>query len=529
MQEQVIICPKCGHRIPWTEAISNQIKEGLRQELQQEFVERAQLEKKKIESEAKRKAEEAIAIKLTDLREQVKEKDEKLQKAAKAELKLRKQWRELDEKQKAFELEMERERETLRKEFDEQFAKKVKLAEDDARQTAQKRFTTELEDLQKQVKERDNELLKAKQVFSDKEKEFQKNKEVIEKQLFEKAKKAEEEARRKAKKEVGIELQDLQERVKEAEEEAERAKKKELDIRKRERELERKQKDSELEMARRVDEEKKKAIAAAVKTIEEEHRLKDLEKQKRLNDMKKQIEDLKRKAEQGSQQTQGEVFELELEGVLNANFPEDDIKPVPKGIRGADLLQNVYEAGKHCGTIVWESKRTKAWQKRWIEKLKDDQRKVKGEVAVLLTTVLPKDVSGFSLIDGVWVTDYSSVVSLTCALRLNLIDVSRARQAAVGRGKKMEILYDYLSGPEFRQRVEALAEAFDSMIKDLEQEKRAMTRIWAKREKQIRKIGINTAGMYGDMQGIIGASLPQIESLELKALTASSDSEADES
>ena len=236
--------------------------------------------------------------------------------------------------------------------------------------------------------------------------------------------------------------------------------------------------------------------------------------------MVKQIEELKIKAEQGSQQAQGEVLEIELEQMLKSAFPYDIIEPVPKGIKGADVLQKVNNPmGQYCGTIIWESKRTKGWNDDWIEKLKDDQREIKADIAVLMSIVLPKEINGFSQFKGIWVTSFPLAVALAVALRANLIEVTCAKQAAVGKAEKMEAIYNYLSGAEFKQKVEAIVEAFVTMSADLSKEKAAMNKLWSKREQQIKKVIMNTARMYGDMQGIIGASLPEIKSLELKALT----------
>jgi hypothetical protein len=196
------------------------------------------------------------------------------------------------------------------------------------------------------------------------------------------------------------------------------------------------------------------------------------------------------------------------------NFPEDHIEPVPKGVGGADVLQRVYN-GQHCGTIVWESKRTKHWNKEWLSKIKDDQREIKAEFAVIVSEKLPDNVPGFAKIDGVWVTGFPYAIGLAIALRETLTHVAAIRQAEVGKNQKMEMLYNYLSGTEFKQRIEAIVEAFVSMKSELDQEKRAMNKIWAKRLKEIEKVIRNVSGMYGDMHGIVGASLPVIKSLEL--------------
>ncbi|HED00792.1 MAG TPA: DUF2130 domain-containing protein [Proteobacteria bacterium] len=376
-----------------------------------------------------------------------------------------------------------------------------------------------------ETQKREQEIARRELALSDKEKGLETLRKSLEDQFAEKIRiekaRLEKEAKSRAQEAIAVELGDLHEQVKEKEGKLLDFQKAELDLRKRLREAEEAKQVSELEMARRLDEERKKIEETASSRLMEEHRLKDLEKEKQLADMRKQIEELKRKAEQGSQQAQGEVLELELEDILKANFPHDQIEPVPKGMRGADVLQKVHnQSGQYCGTIIWESKHTKAWNDDWLEKLKDDQREAKAEVAALLTKALPKEISNFAYVNGIWVTNSTSMVGLATALRINLIQVTTTKLAAVGKNEKMEILYGYLAGPEFRQRVEAIVEAFTTMKEDLDQEKRAMTRIWSKREKQIERVISNTIGMYGDLQGIIGASLPQIERLDLNALAA---------
>jgi len=366
-------------------------------------------------------------------------------------------------------------------------------------------------------------LAKREEMLSQKEKSLEE--EYIKKLKLEIAR-FEKEAKEKAEQTVSIELKDLQAQVAEKEQKLLDAQSKELELRKQRRDLEEKYKNIELEMARKLDEERERMREEISKSVAENHRLKDMEKDKKMNDMLRRIEELKRKAELGSQQLQGEVLELELEEVLKANFPFDQIEPVSKGKRGADILQKVHnQSSQYCGTVVWELKRTKGWSDGWIEKLKEDQRETKAEIAVLATTALPKEVNSFGYINGVWVTNPTLAVCLAIALRMNLIQVANAKMAAVGKGEKMEVLYNYLSGKEFGQRVEAIVEAFISMRSDLEKEKSAMNKIWSKREKQIERVIHNISGMYGEMQAIVGGSLPQIKSLELKSLIDEVDSE----
>jgi hypothetical protein len=230
----------------------------------------------------------------------------------------------------------------------------------------------------------------------------------------------------------------------------------------------------------------------------------------------RQIEELKRKAEQGSQQLQGEAQELELESVLRGRFPRDIIDPVPKGEFGGDVLHRVVgPLGQESGTILWESKRTKNWSDGWLSKLRDDQRTAKAEIALIVTNVLPKGVETFDFIDGVWIAETRYAIPLAISLRQSLIDISSARKSREGQHTKTELVYQYMTGPRFRHRIEAIVERFEEMRTDLERERKAMTRLWAKREEQIKGIIESTSGMYGDLQGIAGGVMQEIESLDL--------------
>ena len=208
------------------------------------------------------------------------------------------------------------------------------------------------------------------------------------------------------------------------------------------------------------------------------------------------------------------MLELQIEELIRTNFPADSIEPVPKGVNGADVVHRVYNRrGDASGVIVWELKNNKAWSDGWVQKLKDDLRLVKGDVAILVTEVLPKGVENFSLYNGIWVTNPQCALGLAIALRGQLIEVAMTKLSTVGKNEKMEVLYQYLSGSEFRQRVEAIVESFVDMQKDLQTERRATEQRWAKREKQIQRVIGNTAGMYGDLQGLIGTSLQAIPAL----------------
>lgn len=319
------------------------------------------------------------------------------------------------------------------------------------------------------------------------------------------------------------ELAELQEVLTQRDMKLAEAQKAQADLIRQKRELDDARRELELTVEKRVQDGLSVTREQAKKEAEEGLKLKVLEKEQTIASMQAQIEELKRRAEQGSQQLQGEVQELELEAVLRTKFPRDTIEPVPKGEFGGDALQRVMgPLGQVCGTILWESKRTKNWSDGWLAKLRDDQRTAKAEIAIIVSQILPKGVESFDLVDGIWVTNTKSVFSLAVALRHSLIEVASARQALNGQQTKTEMVYQYLTGPRFRHRVEAIVEAFSSMQEDLDREKKAITKQWAKREEQIERVMQSTVGMYGDLQAIAGKSLQEIEGLELASLETKS-------
>jgi hypothetical protein len=315
------------------------------------------------------------------------------------------------------------------------------------------------------------------------------------------------------------EITELQEILKQRDMKLGEAQKAQAEVTRKQRELEDAKRELELTVAKRVQAELDAACDKAKKDAEEELKLKVLEKEQTIASMQRQIEDLKRRAEQGSQQLQGEVQELEIESLLGSRFPRDMIQPVPKGEFGGDVLHRVVgPLGQPCGTILWESKRTKNWSDTWLPKLREDQRTAKAEIAVIISQALPKDVETFDLVDGVWVAHPRVLLPIAITLRNTLIEVASARQASAGQQTKMEMVYQYLTGQRFRQRVQAIVEAFSSMREDLDRERKAITKQWAKREEQIDRVMQATVGMYGDLQGIAGKTLQEIEGLEFQGL-----------
>jgi hypothetical protein len=315
------------------------------------------------------------------------------------------------------------------------------------------------------------------------------------------------------------EITDLQEILKQRDAKLAEAQKAQAELIRKQRELDDAKREMELTIEKRVQEGLSTVREQAQREAEDQLKLKVMEKEQTITSMQKQIEDLKRRADQGSQQLQGEVLELEVEGLLRTKFPRDMIEPVPKGEHGGDVIQRVIgPLGQTCGTILWESKRTKNWSDGWLTKLREDQRAAKAEIAVIVSQALPKEVQTFDLIDDVWVAHPRAVLPVAVTLRHTLIEVMCARQATEGQHTKMEMVYQYLTGPRFRQRVQAIVEAFSSMQEDLEKEKKVITKQWAKREEQIERVMRATVGMYGDLQGIAGKTLQEIEGLSLIAL-----------
>ncbi len=351
-----------------------------------------------------------------------------------------------------------------------------------------------------------------KQEFEDRERQLR---ESYDRRRDEDMQRAWKEAATLAEKQIGDELVTLRERVSEQQAQLDDARRVELTLRKKERELERSQRDLEVTVARQLEEERLRIIGETEQRLTEAHRLKNAEKERQLGDMRRQIEDLKRKADQGSQQRQGEAGEGELEAILRSSFSSDEINNISQGIRGADVHQIVVDAqGRRCGSILWECKNARNWSDGWMAKLKQDQRALHADVAVLVSLTLPKGCSRFTLSDGVIITDFACAGGLAAVLRANLLQLAQARSAASSKEEKLELLYRYLSGVEFRQRVEAVVEAFAEMRQELEQERRAAERQWARRSRQIEAVTFNISGMYGDLQGLMPA-LPSITLLEL--------------
>jgi hypothetical protein len=390
---------------------------------------------------------------------------------------------------------------------------------------------------EEKLSQKDEEIAQREQVLRDKEKQVSEAKRTLEQQVADQVaeqlrterQRVIEEESKKAKQasaaeleSKGRELSELQEVLKSREAKLAEAQQAQAELITKQRELDDAKRELELTVAKRVQDGLSEVRTQAKREAEEGLKLKVAEKDQTIASMQQKIEELKQKAEQGSQQLQGEVLELELESLLRAKFPFDTIEPVPKGEFGGDTLQRVVsQNGVMSGTILWESKRTKNWSNGWLVKLREDQRTAKAEISVLVSQALPEGIETFDVIDGVWVTHPRAILPVATILRHTLLQVSNVRLISEGQQTKAEMVYQYLTGPRFRQRVEAIVEAFSSMQEDLDKERKAIMKQWAKRDEQIERVMGATVGMYGDLQGIAGKSIQEIEGLQLPALGTS--------
>ncbi len=313
---------------------------------------------------------------------------------------------------------------------------------------------------------------------------------------------------------------DTQEKLKEA-------RKKELEFLQKEQELKNKEEYLEITLQKKLQEERI-TISEQVRTQEAEKnslketdfQLKLKEKEHQLEEQKKLIDEMKRRAEQSSMQRQGEVQELLLEEILKETFPFDVIEEVGKGVEGADCIQVVRNSsGVECGKIIYESKRTKTWNHSWVDKLKTDMRSRGADIAILVTQSFPKDMERFGERDGIWVCNFTEVRSVSHLLRASILKIYEIQKREENKGDKMQLLYNYLTGNEFKGQVEAIVEGFMAMKQGIMKERIQMEKMWKEREKQLEKVLISTSGMYGSVKGIAGASIGDIPLLDGNDIT----------
>ena len=379
-------------------------------------------------------------------------------------------------------------------------------------------------------KQKDEELRKYREENERKERTLQeqleKKQEEYDKKLVEERTRIrqtmEEDLRKNIRADFENQVELLQSSQRESEEKLKMARQRELDYLRKEQELLSKEQELQITIQKQLIEERKtlseqvrkeELEKAAFRETELQLKMKELEKQ--LEDQKKLADEMKRKAEQGSMQLQGEAQELLLEDLLRENFPHDLVAEVGKGVEGADCILVVRShTGVEFGKIIFESKRAKGWNNNWLEKLRNDMRNKQADLAVLVTQVFPKNMECFGERDGVWICSFKEVMGLTSALRNAIIRIAETKKTEENKGEKMQMLYNFLTGTEFRQQIEAIVEGFTEMEQSIMKERIMMEKIWKERKKQLDKVLINTAGMYGSIKGIAGASVGSIPLLE---------------
>jgi hypothetical protein len=288
----------------------------------------------------------------------------------------------------------------------------------------------------------------------------------------------------------------------------------EAELKRREREFEDREREMTLKIEQEVSGQLDQVRAVAATEAEQRLSLQLSDKDRTIRELATKLEEASRKAQQGSQQAQGETLELVLEEQLRRQFPFDEFQPVPKGEFGGDTLHIVRDgSGRECGRILWEFKRTRVWQALWLPKLKADQRAARADLAVIVSQAMPSDVQHFNEVDGVWISSLGCILPVATALRATLLQLAGQRRNADGQQTKSALVYAYLTGPQFRGRIEAIAERWSEMQKDLTDEKKATMKRWSKRESQLHTLIESTAGIYGDLQGIAGRDLAEIQAL----------------
>jgi hypothetical protein len=393
----------------------------------------------------------------------------------------------------------------------------------DIEQKLKQQYENKLQQSLSQVNAGKKKLEEEQKIFEEKKK---KENELFQQKLQQEKTKLETELQQALRKSISADFENqlriLKESEKEKDEKLKTAQQRELDFLRKEKELQAKESEIDLMVQKKILQERnllleqiRKDEEQRLSLKEEEHKFKVKDLELQLEEQKRLIEEMKRRAEQGSMQRQGEVQELLLEELLKDHFPFDMIGEVGKGVEGADCIQTVRNhLGHDCGKIIFESKRTKTFQNGWIEKLKNDRRTKGADIAVLVTQAFPKDMSCFGERDGVWICSFSEVVALTSALRHTIISIAETKKSEENKGEKMQLLYSYLTGTEFRQQIETIVEGFLSMKNSISKERIQMEKLWKEREKQLERVLLSTAGMYGSVKGIVGASVGNIPLLE---------------
>lgn len=381
----------------------------------------------------------------------------------------------------------------------------------------QKKYQAQMNQTRDEFMKKQEQLVREKEEFEEKKRrENELFQERFESKLKEERRSIEEKLKQKLQTEQADQFAELQKELNEKSEQIKELNRSKAEIEKLKREKEELKEAVQAEAMKQLNQQLLEEKEKIRKSEEERNELRVKELMKQLEDQKKLTEEMKRKQEQGSMQLQGEVQELAIEEWLASQFPLDTIEEIKKGARGGDCIQIVHtRSHQNCGSIYYESKRTKDFQPSWIEKFKADIREKGADIGVLVTEVMPSDMERMGLKEGIWICTYEEFKGLCAVLRESVIQWNNAVASQENKGDKMSLLYDFLTSSTFRMQVEAIVEGFSQMKADLESEKRSMMRIWKQREKQIEKVIVNTIDMYGSIKGIAGSAIQEVKALEL--------------
>lgn len=552
MSDLKIECPKCNHPFELTEALAGPLLEVERRQARAEAEQTLGARTAAAVANALEKARAEAAATIASLEQQKQAAHAEVAKARDAELVALKMKQEAEDAKLAIDVEVARrvaeqaaaaadrvrseaaKQHALELESERRHAADARAALTAALAKAQEKSDATVAEMKRKLDAHEAELAKARDAelaALNAKQEAESAKRGIEvevaRRVAQEVTAAADKARNEAAAQHTTEIESVRHALAEQEAKLAEAREAEVAARRAIREAEEAKRETELLVERRLDEERGKVREQALKERDDEYRLKVQEKELQLQELREKLDEAQRKAELGSVQRMGEVLEVDLFDTLSQAFPTDDLERVKKGQKGGDLIQTVRNAsGVVGGRIKWESKHTQNWSATWLPKLREDQREHKCDVAALMTETLPADVTHFDLIDGVWVTSITTVVPMATALRRGLMETSMARRAAAGADSTKDRVYTYLTGQEFKARVQGIVEPVIEMRSSLDAEKRAAARQFAARDKQIDRVVTGLSGMYGDLQGTVGPSLPSVTGLALPehAVVAEADS-----
>jgi hypothetical protein len=492
MPEDILLCPKCGSRIQISAALTNQIRADLTTEIAKRHD--AEMEQLRNEAATQEAATQKLSAQLESQRRSMEAELTKRLEASSDKLRAEAAAKAQEEVSRARE-----EAAAQKRSMEKELNSRIEAAREEAAAESAEKARSE-------VQRANREAFAQKAAAEKLQTEMESQKRSMEAELSKRLQTARQQAQTEAAAKNRAEI-----------DQARRAAAEQADaVQKLSAQLESQRRNQEADLKRQLQAQRKMIEADVEEKLSETHRARELVTRRQLSDARTQIEDLQRKLETSSRQLEGDVVEADLHSLLSRAYPSDEIRALSKRGGGADVHQRIYsDQGREVGSIVWESKSTALWNNAWLEKLRLDQRRVKADVAVLVTTARPKNCGRLELRDGVWITEHPLAIGVAAVFRSSLLQLSQYKDLPPETAEKFAVIQRYLSSTEFRHRFEAIIEAFQTMSSDLATEKRAAERHWAQREKQLQLVIENVSGMYGELRAVTGPTLARVRRLEL--------------